>query len=146
MNEKPKGKPKFPPTVAEVAQVASMAAAGWSQNRIARSIGKSRHMVGNILKKPEVQRTVQSQKVEIAELCMEKGRAIITSIGPKDIDKASLQQKSIAAGVMIDKSLLLAGEPTAIQNISVLLDVVEAIKARKQLATEPLKELPAEAQ
>jgi hypothetical protein len=96
-------------------------------------------MVKNTLADPEVRRTVASQKIELSEIFLDKGRAIVTSIGPKDIEKASLQQKAISAGVMVDKALLLAGEPTENIDVRVLMDVVEAIRERKAVEQENLQ-------
>jgi hypothetical protein len=144
MNEKPKGKPKFPPTVEEQETIVTLAASGLSQTKIAQNVGRSRKMVKNVLAEPEIQRAVRDEKAELAELYREKARAVVTSISDKDIEKASLQQKAISSGVLLDKSLLLAGEPTGI-NVVALLDVVEAIKASRRLDTPQTPALPAPA-
>lgn len=128
---RPPGPAKYKPTTEEKAKIATLAAGGWSENRISKAVGRSRHLIKNALADPEVRRTVAAQKIELSEIFLDKGRAIVTSIGPKDIEKASLQQKAISAGIMVDKALLLAGEPTENIDVRVLLDVVDAIKARK---------------
>ena len=56
------GKPKTAPTTEERARIASMAAAGLSQNKIAGAIGKIPHMVKNTLAEPETQRVVEDEK------------------------------------------------------------------------------------
>ena len=68
---------------------------------------------------------------ELAVMYRTKARAIFLSINNADIDKANLLQKAPAGAIMLDKSLLLAGEGPTL-NVSILLDVVEAIKARQQ--------------
>jgi hypothetical protein len=136
---RPPGPPKYRPTTEETAKIATLAAGGWSDNRISKAVGRSRKMVKNVLADPEVRRTVASQKIELSEIFLDKGRAIVTSIGPKDIDKASLQQKAISAGVMVDKALLLAGEPTENIDVRVLMDVVDAIRERKVVEQENLQ-------
>lgn len=129
MEVNPKGKPKLPPSTRERARITSLAAAGASQRKIARSIGRSRSLVQSVLDDPEVQRSIHEEKAELSRLCLEKGRSIIDSISDADIAKAGLRDKAVAGAVMVDKALVLAGEPTSI-NVSVLMDVVAAIKAR----------------
>ena len=128
MTAKPKGKSKTPPNTEERATIVTLAASGASSAKIAKLISRSRGMVKNVLAKPEIQRAVQDERAVLAELYRDKARRIVDSISEEDIAKASLQQKSISSGVLLDKSLLLSGEPTSI-NISVLLDAVQAAKA-----------------
>lgn len=142
MNEKPKGRPKFPPTVEEQETIVTLAASGLSQNKIAQTVGRSRHMVKNVLAEPEIQRAVKDERQELAELYRGKARDVVASISDADIGKASLQQKAISSGILLDKSLLLAGEPTGITMLA-LLDVVEAIKASEQGRLIPAPQMPA---
>jgi len=127
---KMKGKPKLPPSTQERAQIVTLAASGQSQAAIARNIGRSRHLVRNTLKEPEIMAKVKDEKAELSQLCREKARDIFVSIGSADIDKANLLQKATAGAIMLDKSLLLSGDPTSI-NVSVLMDVVDAIRSRQ---------------
>jgi hypothetical protein len=130
-----KGKPKTPPNTEERQQITTMAAAGLSQAAIARSIDRSRHMVKNVLAEPEIQRSIQDERAELSALCKDKARDIFVSIHSGDIEKANLLQKATAGAIMIDKALLLAGEATSI-NVSVLLDVAHAIRARQDADSE----------
>ena len=131
------GKPKEPLTTEQKAQIATLSAGGWSQNKIAKEVGRSRTAVKNALAEPEIQKAVIDEKAELAELYRSKARAVVTSISDKDIDKASLQQKAISSGVLLDKSLLLAGEPTGINvNVLALLDVAKSIRARQERQTQ----------
>jgi hypothetical protein len=139
---KPKGKPKFPPRTEERARITTMAAAGLSQNKIAQTVGRSRHMVKNVLAEPEIQRSIQDERAELSALCKDKARAIFVSIGSGDIDKSNLLQKATAGAIMIDKALLLAGEATGI-NVTVLMDVVDAIRSRPQVPAERPRQAPA---
>jgi len=70
---KPKGKPKpkYPPSTRERARITSLAAAGASQRKIARTIGRSRDLVQNVLAEPEVQRSVEAERAELSRLCLE---------------------------------------------------------------------------
>ena len=136
------GKAKNPPTTEERARITTMAAAGLSQNKIAQSVGRSRHMVKNVLAEPEIQRAVTDEKAELAQLYREKARDIVISINSADIDNASLQQKAVSTGILLDKSLLLSGDATGI-NVSVLLDVVEAMRSRQPGRVELPSQSPA---
>jgi hypothetical protein len=90
-------------------------------------------MVQNTLNEPETQAEVSIEKAKLAEIYKQKARDIVVSINDEDIDKASLQQKAVSSGILLDKSLLLSGEPTEIlaANVGVLMDVVDAIRERK---------------
>lgn len=123
-------KPKEPLTTEQETQITTLAAGGWSVNKISKHIGRSRHMVKNHLAKPEVKKTVQDEKAELATIYRDKARMVAVSIDAEDIDKASLQQKAISSGVLLDKSLLLSGDPTINLNIGVFVDAVEKIKLR----------------
>jgi hypothetical protein len=127
-----KGKPKFPPNVEEKQAIVTMAASGLSQNRIAQTVGRSRHMVKNVLAEPEIQRAVKDEKAELAVIFRDKARDVLCSISAQDIAGASLQQKAVSSGILLDKSLLLTGDATSNINVKVLLEVAEAIRNRRQ--------------
>lgn len=129
------GKPKFPPTTEEQATIVTLAAEGLSQCRIAKAVGRSRSMVKNTLAEPEIQRAVIDEKAELAELYRSKARDVVTSISAGDIAKASLQQKAVSTGILLDKALILSGEAPAI-NVAILMDVAEAIKAKQYEESE----------
>ena len=139
---KPKGKPKFPPSTEERARITTMGASGLSQNKIAQTVGRSRHMVKNVLAEPEIQRAVKDEKAELAAIYREKARDIVCSISSADIDKANLLQKATSSAILIDKSLLLSGDATSI-NVSVLMDVVEALRSRQPVRVELPSQSPA---
>ena len=129
---KTKGKPKFPPTTEEKSTITVMAAAGASQNKIAKAIGRSRHLIKNTLALPEVKQAVKIEKVQLAEEFQSAARRVLVSISDEDISKASLQQKAISSGILLDKSLLLSGDAFPVVNIAILMDVVDAIRSRPQ--------------
>jgi hypothetical protein len=117
-------------TTAEQAQATTLCAYGWSTNRIALRLHRSRHTIKKYLESPDVKAEVRDEKAELAELCKEKARAIIVSIDDADIAKANLLQKATASAILLDKSLLLAGEAIGI-NVTVLLDAVQAIREKR---------------
>ena len=105
-----------------------LAADGQSPARIGKIVKRSPHTVARHLEQPGVAEKVENEKEELAKLYRSQARRIVESINDKDIEKASLQQKSIASGVLLDKSLLLAGDMPTV-NWVVLLDAVQAAKA-----------------
>ncbi len=88
-------------------------------------------MVKHVLAEPEIQRQVEDEKAALAEIYRGKARRIVESIGEEDIAKASLQQKSISSGVLLDKSLLLAGDVPPIR-VEILLEAVSAIRNQRE--------------
>jgi hypothetical protein len=107
-------------------------------------------MVKNVLAEPATQKAVGDERAQLAELYRGKARDVLVSISDSDISKASLQQKSVSSGILLDKSLLLDGQPTSIVGIEVLLNVAHAIRreenekdAQEQLAWEKAHTLPA---
>jgi DNA-binding CsgD family transcriptional regulator len=129
------GKPKEPLTTEQKAQIATLAASGMSQNKISKQIGRSRHAVRNCLAEPETQLAVRNERQELAQLCKQKARAIVESIDGDTISKGNLLQKATAGAIMIDKSLLLAGEAPVV-NVTLLLDVMEAIREKRDEESE----------
>jgi hypothetical protein len=140
MNEK-KGKPKFPPTVEEQETIVTLAASGLSQTKIAQTVGRSRSLVKNVMASPEIQRAVKDERQELAVMYRGKARDVLVSIDAETIAKGNLLQKATSSAILLDKSLLLAGEPTGITMLA-LLDVVEAIKASKQGRLIPAPQMP----
>jgi len=124
---KPKGKPKLPPTVEETETIVTLAASGMSQTKIAQTVGRSRGMVRNMMEEPEIQEKIGDEKSVLAKLYRDKARRVVDSINDVDIQKASLQQKSISSGVLLDKSLLLSGDLPQV-SVTVLLDLVTAAR------------------
>jgi hypothetical protein len=124
---KPKGKPKLPPTVEETETIVTLAASGMSTTKIAQNLGRSRGMVKNTMEKPEIQEKIGDEKSVLAKIYRDKARRIVDSINDVDIEKASLQQKSISSGVLLDKSLLLVGDLPQV-SVTVLLDLVQVVR------------------
>lgn len=89
-------------------------------------------MVKNVLAEPEIQRAVKDEKAELAVIYRDKARTIVESISDTDIASASLQQKAVSSGILLDKSLLLSGDAFPIVNVQVLMQVVDAIRSRPQ--------------
>lgn len=88
-------------------------------------------MVKNVLAEPEIQKAVKFEKAELAAIFRDKSRDVVVSISSADIAGASLQQKAVSAGILLDKSLLLTGDATSILDVRALLEVAEAIRSRR---------------
>jgi ABC-type dipeptide/oligopeptide/nickel transport system ATPase subunit len=98
-------------------------------------------MVKNTLAKPEIQQSIQQEKAELSKMYRETARRVVASISDTDIGKASLQQKAISSGVLLDKALLLAGEPTSNVDVRVLMELVDEIRDKRD--RPPVLSLPA---
>jgi predicted transcriptional regulator len=122
-----RGKSKLPATVEETETIVTLAASGMSQTKIAQTVGRSRGMVRNMIEEPEIQEKIRDEKSVMAKLYRDKARRIVDSINDVDIEKASLQQKSISSGVLLDKSLLLSGDLPQV-SVTVLLNLVQAAR------------------
>jgi len=131
-DRKKPGPPKYPASTQERQQIITGAAAGLSENRISQQIGRSRKLVHDVLQQPETQLAITDERAELAELYKEKARKIVDSISPEDIAKSSLQQKAVSSGILLDKSLLLAGEPTQNLSVRVLVDLAAEFRAHRR--------------
>ena len=115
----------------EKVKIEVLAADGQSLKRIGKLVKRSPHTVQKHLEQPEVQQRVENEKEELAKIYRAQARRILDSINDKDIEKASLQQKSISSGVLLDKSLLLAGDVPPIR-VEILLAAVSEIRAQRE--------------
>jgi predicted transcriptional regulator len=128
------GKPKEPLTTEQQQQATTLSAAGYSQSRVAKTIGRSRNAVKHHLEKPEIIVEVSDERQSLAVLYRDKARECVVAITPDKINRASALQLATAAGICTDKALLLAGEPTV--NVAVLLEVVELIRQDRDAESE----------
>jgi hypothetical protein len=76
---------------------------------------------------PEQLKQYQEHKADIFDAV---GMQALLSITPAKLAKANVVQAATVFGIAFDKSQLARGQATGI-NVSILMDVVEAIKARK---------------
>jgi predicted transcriptional regulator len=130
------GKPKEPLTTEQQQRVATLSAAGWSQNKISKTIGRSRSAVKHYLDTPEASAIVRDEKQELAVLYRDKARACVAAIDDEKIAKSSALQLATAAGICTDKSLLLAGELTVNVHVAVLMQILEAVRAHEEAESE----------
>jgi hypothetical protein len=109
-------------------------------------------MVRNMMEEPEIQEKIGDEKSVLAKIYRDKARRVVDSICDLDIEKASLQQKSISSGMLLDKSLLLVGDLPQV-SVTVLLNLVQAARdmrdaddARLRAEYRATHELPAPGQ
>jgi hypothetical protein len=90
-------------------------------------MGKGINMVKRHLETPEVIAEVQDERAELVELYREKARDCVVAIDDEKIQKSSALQLATSSGILLDKSLLLSGQPTAI-HVHALVDVLDTIR------------------
>ncbi|MGC2637041.1 MAG: hypothetical protein WA294_07665 [Acidobacteriaceae bacterium] len=120
-------KRKTPLSEREQGKIELLAADGAGPHKIGEVIGRHHVTVEKHLAKPDAQERVEDEKAVLAGIYRRKARRIAESISDEDIAKASLQQKSISSGVLLDKSLLLTGDMPPIR-VEILLNAVQAIR------------------
>src|SRR5271157_985193 len=129
------GPPRTLMTTEQQAKATTLAAAGWSQERIAKATGRSRNAVKHYLDKPEAIAIVRDERQELVEIYREKARDCVVAIDDEKIAKSSALQLATASGICLDKSLLLSGQPTSI-NVVVLMELLDLIQQRRDEESE----------
>lgn len=103
-----------------------------TQPEIARRVGCSVDNVYNVLRRyhrstTETElREFQENKADIID---QLAHRVVLSVTDAKLKKMSASQAFVGLGILTDKSQLLKGLPTGI-NVNVLMDVVEALRAR----------------
>jgi hypothetical protein len=95
-------------------------------------MGRSHHTLQKFLDKPEVQKQVSIQREELASMFDHVAHRVVSSVTPEDVTKATLQQKMVSAGIAVDKAAALRGEIPVTVNVSVLLDLRDAIRDMRE--------------
>lgn len=113
----------------EKQKVAILAANGKSQRAIGRALDRDNKTVAKVLKEPGVIADKAKFEERLADKFEQLTEAILDSVSEDDLLKASLQQKSISAATLLDKSRLIRDKST--QNIAVVM-ASTAVEAGKQ--------------
>lgn len=103
-----------------------------TQPEIARRVGCSVDNVYNVLRRYHRSTTeseVRGFQDNKADILDQLAHRVVLSITDAKLKKMSASQAFVGLGILTDKSQLLKGLPTGI-NVTVLMDVVEAIRAR----------------
>lgn len=87
-------------------------------SRAARECGLNHSLIKKIRKKLEmellpVKLAVEEAKTQqLLSLTADRARRVIESVTQENIDEASLRDKAVAFGILVEKRQLLSGEPT----------------------------------
>lgn len=101
---------------------------------IARKVGCTPHNVSVVLAKylhdtsPEGLADFQANKAEVYDALQHR---LLSSLTPEKISNSKVMEAVTAAAILEDKARLVRGQATGI-NVTVLMDVAEAIRARRQ--------------
>jgi hypothetical protein len=107
-------------------------ASGKTIHAVAQSLGRSPHTLKKFLQKPEIVKEVGIQREELATMFDSITDRTLRGVTDEDITKSSLLQKMTAAGISVDKSLLLRNQATSIVDVRVLLDVAAMIRRESE--------------
>jgi len=112
--------------------VALLSAHGKSTNKISKLTGLHHTSIKNILLQDNITNLKGDIEARLADKFEQLTEAILDSISEGDLLKASLQQKSISAACLLDKSRLIKNRST--QNLAVMCAaaVVEAARQQNQ--------------
>ena len=105
-------------------QVNILSAQGLTPNTIGLEIGRDRKTVLAHLQKPGVPEQVQNIQDRLADKFEQMSERILDAVCDADLEKASLRDKAISSGVMLDKSRLLRGQATS--HVAVMFAAIEA--------------------
>jgi hypothetical protein len=133
---------RSPLTDEEKTRATTLHASGKSIYAVARNLGRSPHTLKRFLGKPEVITAVSIQREEYANMFDDVGRRTLAGVTQTDIEKSSLQQKMVSAGICVDKSALLRGEVPPTINVNALLDVAELLRNQRDAAPLPRQSQP----
>ena len=125
-----KGK-NVPLTETERERAKVLHAGGATPSKIARSMGRSHHTLQKYLSRPEVREQVNVQREELAGMFDHVAHRTLAAVSATDVEKATLQQKLVSAGIAVDKAAMLRGEVPLTLNVHVLLDAVQAIREQR---------------
>lgn len=133
-------KTKLTPEEQEKAKI--LHASGKSIYAVARSLARSPHTLAAFLRKPEIVKEITIQKAELANLFDSITQRTLRGVTDEDIRKSSLLQKMTAAGISIDKALLLRGQATSTVDVHVLLDLAAIVRGDRPAPPPAIPALP----
>jgi len=113
-----------PMTEPEKTEAAAHLATGLTANAVAKKMKRDPKTIRSLAAKPETQLQVQDFQSRLVAKLEAKAEEILDGITPEDVEKATLQQKCVSFGVLVDKQRLISGQSTS--NVSVLFQVTDA--------------------
>jgi len=117
-----------PLTTEEQEKAKILHASGKSIYATARALGRSPHTLKKFLCKPEIVKEVGIQREELATMFDAITDRTLRGVTDEDIRKSSLLQKMTAAGISIDKALLLRGQATSNIDVRILMDIAGQLR------------------
>lgn len=99
--------------------IALLKANGASPTKISKQTGIHHATVKKVLAEPAIIDQVADMEQELAATFQELAMRTLKSISESDLERASLQQKAVSAGIFLDKNRLITGKST--QNTAVML-------------------------
>jgi IS30 family transposase len=130
-------KTRSPLSAEEKERAKVLHASGKAPTTIAAGMGRSHHTLSKYLRRPDVKGEVSIQREELAGMFDDVAHRTVAGVTAEDIRRANLVQKMTSAGIAVDKAAMLRNELPPTINVTVLMDVVEAIKARHALQSPP---------
>lgn len=104
-----------------------------SNAEIGRTVGCTEGNVRSVLRqflRDATESDLRDYQANKADVFDALGLQLLQSLTPSKLEKASALQAVTAAAILQDKTQVLRGQATSI-NVTVLMDVVEAIRARR---------------
>ena len=134
----------LPLTTEEIERAKVYVAQGYSFRRTARELKRSDHSIKKALTaSPEVIAEVKAIKAELVDIFDDVALRMVGSITDDDIKKLNAYQRTVSGAIAVDKSRLLKGESTSNISVNVLLNVLDAIRQRRDhTSTDSLPALP----
>lgn len=135
------GPPRTLLTVEEKQKATTLSAAGQSQDRIAKAIGRSRNSVKRYLGTDEAIVKVEDERAQLVEIYKDKARLCALGVTEEKVSKGTALQLATASAIFTDKALLLSGMPTSIVHVTALVGVLDILKERRDEEEERQHEL-----
>jgi hypothetical protein len=115
-------------TAEEKERAKVLAASGQTPHRIGKALARSPHTVAKFLHQPEIQQQVGVQREELATMFDAITDRTLRGVTDEDIRKSSLLQKMTAAGISIDKAMLLRNQAAPTINVTLLLGIAKELR------------------
>ena len=114
-------------TTEEQVTIKSLLAAGLTATMIAKRIGRDHHTVLSFARQGDTQLEVSVLRENLADSFEGLAHRLVDSITDEDIQKINAYQRTLSAGIAIDKCRLLREQSTT--NVAVVIKDIAAIKA-----------------
>lgn len=128
-------KPRKPLTVKEEQQIKALLATGKTCHAVAIEIGRDPKTIKKYAIQPETAKEIRELKEELSDMFEGIAKRMILSITDEDILKINSYQRTVSAGISVDKMRLLRNQSTenisvreSLNNINKLSEEIEELK------------------